>query len=284
MKRHLLTLISLIFFAACHPSSQKPDVGFHQNSTYLFAVFGDSRDGNDVYSSLLSDATILKNPIAVLHLGDFISTPDKPSQYLVVKAINEHVLSKQISFLPVPGNHDIDDYESQQRFLSAFYQVPSTVYYSLEIDACYCIFLNSEDLAVDGGLGEIQMSWLTAQLEIASQKDDMFIAIMIHHPLFPQNHHKDEPIPRRDELHELFVKFGVNLVLSGHEHSYSHIEQDGVHYIVSGGAGSSLYNKAGPSSAFFHYLRLEKVREVNRLYLSAIGLTGIRYDAFYLDY
>jgi len=40
-----------------------------------------------------------------------------------------------------------------------------------------------------------------------------------------------------EHLVPLYRRAGVRLVLSGHEHNFQHSERDGIHYIVSGGAG-----------------------------------------------
>ena len=260
------------------------NVGFHPKSDYFFTVFGDSRGGHDIYASLLSEATLLRNPRAVFHLGDIIENPDRPSQYLILREINAHLLNDGIAFFPIPGNHDVQDETSLQRYFAAFPELDGADYYGRELDDCYCIFLNSEDLSAQDGLGSDQLAWLEQQLQMASSDSGKMILVAVHRPLFPQNHHRDQPLSGRDALHELFVEYGVDLVLSGHEHSYSATEKDGVTYIVSGGAGSPLFTDAGPKSAFFHYLRLEKLQGERQFLVSAISVTGILYDTFTIDY
>jgi hypothetical protein len=45
-------------------------------------------------------------------------------------------------------------------------------------------------------------------------------------------------IELRTALEPLFVKYGVDVVLSGHEHSYERTKpQQGVHYFIAGGSG-----------------------------------------------
>ncbi len=282
--KNLLLIVLLTVSPSCSAPLSNSTAEFHPDSDYFFSIFGDSRGGHEVYASLLSAATFLRNPNAILHLGDIIANPDRPSQYLILREINARLLDDSIAFLPIPGNHDVNDTASLQRYFAAFPELDEAAFYARQLDDCYCIFLNSEDPDNSDGLGVEQLAWLEAELQRAQSQTDKMILVAIHRPLFPQNHHRDQPLPGRDELHQLLVQYGVDLVLSGHEHSYSATERDGVHYLISGGAGSPLYSQAGAKSAFFHYIRLEKLRDRRQFLVSAIGITGILYDSFTIDY
>jgi hypothetical protein len=57
----------------------------------------------------------------------------------------------------------------------------------------------------------------------------------------------------RDELHRLFVKTGVTMVLSGDDHRYDRREKDHVLYIITGGGGSPLA-ALRERGGYFHYV------------------------------
>ncbi len=65
-------------------------------------------------------------------------------------------------------------------------------------------------------------------------------------------------------LIELAETHGVTAVLAGHDHTYERIERAGVTYLVSGGGGAPLYERARPvegSRAFastYNWVRLEQ--------------------------
>ena len=76
----------------------------------------------------------------------------------------------------------------------------------------------------------------------------------MHHPPFPVKASAGWADPaNRDEIHRLFVKYGVKAVFSGHEHLFNRSVHDGITYVVTGGAGAP--NDAAPEDGGFqHYL------------------------------
>jgi hypothetical protein len=84
----------------------------------------------------------------------------------------------------------------------------------------------------------------------------------------------------------IFVKYGVNVVLTGHDHVYERIKpQKGIYYFVSGAGGklrsgdidkrSALTDKAYDRD--MHFMLFEVVG--NQLYFQAISRTGETVDA-----
>ncbi|RZA13363.1 MAG: hypothetical protein EOP10_29855, partial [Proteobacteria bacterium] len=154
-------------------------------------------------------------------------------------------------------------------------------YYVKSIGNCFCIFLNSEDQSAGGNkFGPVQRAWLDEVLNSDAFKAAKFRMVMTHRPLFPQNQHKDEPFGDNDELHALFLQHKVDIVIAGHEHSYSHIVKDGLHYLVTGGGGSPLFEGGGPA-AFFHYVQMFETDSELKFY--AINFLGRTKDEFTVD-
>lgn len=64
--------------------------------------------------------------------------------------------------------------------------------------------------------------------------------VTVHQPLYTAGAH--EPLyAGRKAWEPLFRKYGVSLVLSGHNHDYERIRTGGITYITSGGGGAGLY-------------------------------------------
>jgi hypothetical protein len=62
--------------------------------------------------------------------------------------------------------------------------------------------------------------------------------VVLHHPVFSSDVNYSTS-HRFDEIyHPIFVEAGVDLVFSGHIHSYERVERDGVVYLVLGGGGA----------------------------------------------
>lgn len=253
-----------------------------EDNQYSFSVFGDSRDGNAIYSLLQRNSVISGNPEFTVHLGDMISSPDSVDQWPFFIALTNTYLPVDSSFYPVIGNHDVEDANSFRLFLAAFSKLEKTGYYAKILRDCFCVFLNSEDLEIEPGvIGPAQLLWLKEQLSSKAAKDAKFRIIFVHRPPFPKNHHRDKPLQPSDELHNLFQEYNVQIVASGHEHSYNRSEKDDVIYIITGGAGSPLYPDANPEDAFFHYVKVFYLG--NTLQIRSIDISGRIRDDFKIN-
>ena len=248
---------------------------------YYFSIFGDSRDGNAIFSGLQSRSVLAGRPLFTVHVGDMISSPESfgqwPSFIVLTKTFFE-----QKNFYPVVGNHDVNDAQSLDVFQAAFPKVGGTGYYSKVLADCFCVFLNTEDLETKPGIiGPAQLNWLELELASEPAKAAKFRIVFTHRPAFPQNHHLGHPLEPAETLHELYKKYGIEAVVSGHEHSYSKIEKDGIIYLITGSAGSPLFTAAGPSSAFLHYMQVSVQNEL--LQFRAIDFFGKVRDDFKIN-
>jgi hypothetical protein len=131
-----------------------------------------------------------------------------------------------------------------------------------------------------------QTAWLRRRLERSTAP---WKVVAFHHPPFTCGGHSgDQEVV--DRWVPLFRRYGVDLVLSGHDHNYQRFApHGGVTYLVHGGGGAPLYAlKPCPSS----YPRRVVGREIHGwLYLrasaaglrvSAVGRAGRVRDSFVL--
>ena len=76
-----------------------------------------------------------------------------------------------------------------------------------------------------------QLEWL--EKELAGSGSDWKIAFF-HHPMYASGMHGSDEI-LKGQLEPLFLKHGVNVVFTGHEHFYERIKpQKGIQYFVEG--------------------------------------------------
>ena len=101
---------------------------------------------------------------------------------------------------------------------------------------------------------EDQLKWLRQILDHDDVKKKKWKIVYLHHPLYTsEQSHTDDPesIGLRKNLREIFVKGGVQLVLTGHSHCFEwlarKVEEDDplagerkICYIISGGGGREL--------------------------------------------
>jgi hypothetical protein len=80
-----------------------------------------------------------------------------------------------------------------------------------------------------------QLEWLEGGLRDAREE---WKICYFHHPLYSDAARHGSSVDLRVLLEPLFVKYGVNVVFSGHDHVYERVNpQKGIYYFVSGAAG-----------------------------------------------
>src|SRR5262245_13223043 len=90
-----------------------------------------------------------------------------------------------------------------------------------------------------------QLEWFEKQL--ASSGSDWKIAFFHHPPYASGMHGSDEIL--KNQLEPLFLKHGVNVVFTGHEHFYERIKpQKGIQYFVEGSSAKLRKGDINPRS------------------------------------
>ena len=111
--------------------------------------------------------------------------------------------------------------------------------------------LNTELPGEESKITGEQYEWLENELK----RTFKYKFVFLHEPLFPvfPGHGLDKHSDARDRLHDLFVRSGVSLVVSGHDHLYNKTSRDGITYIIASGGGGKFYLPAS-NGAFLHYV------------------------------
>jgi 3',5'-cyclic AMP phosphodiesterase CpdA len=79
-----------------------------------------------------------------------------------------------------------------------------------------------------------QFEWL--EKELANSRSKWKI-VYLHHPIYSSGGRHGSDLLLRKVLEPLFVKYGVSVVLAGHDHFYERIKpQQGIHHFVVGGS------------------------------------------------
>ena len=161
----------------------------------------------------------------VLMVGDNMYGSEKAADYKVkFEDAYKPLLDQGVKFYASLGNHD----ESNQRFYEHF-NMDGEEYHRFERGgvAFYC--LNSNYM--DGR----QLRWLENKLK--GDTSDWKVAFF-HHPPYSSGGKHGSEVKLREVVEPLFVRYGVNIVLAGHEHFYERIKpQKGVYYFISGAGG-----------------------------------------------
>jgi hypothetical protein len=127
------------------------------------------------------------------------------------------------------GNHDYE--VSRGRYQFRLLGMPGP-YYTRRLGDAQLFLLDSNAIT------DRQTGWLEQQL--AASTSTWKIAVF-HHPPYTCGGHSGSTTVQRRWV-PLFESYGVQLVLSGHDHNYQRFAtRNGVTYVVHGGGGAGLY-------------------------------------------
>jgi acid phosphatase type 7 len=152
---------------------------------------------------------------------------------------------------PATGNHDHSTTNAQGYwdYFGAVGGPYDRYYYSYDFGAWHVVVLNSDCWRIDGcGLDDPQGKWLRQDLQ---RHEALCTLAYWHRPPFSSGRYGDaKDTARVRPLWQAVVAEGVDLVLTGHEHSYERFapmdgegqrdDEKGVRLIVAGTGGGNL--------------------------------------------
>jgi len=80
-----------------------------------------------------------------------------------------------------------------------------------------------------------QLDWFENELKTSGSE---WKIVYFHHPIYSSGEKHGSNIELRSVIEPVMIKYGVDVVLSGHEHFYERIKaQKGIHYFIIGSSG-----------------------------------------------
>jgi hypothetical protein len=203
-----------------------------------FAVIGDSGTGERPQFEVgeLMSRYQSKFPFDfVLMLGDNIYGSKTASGFH--KKFEEPykaLLDANVKFYAALGNHD----HSDEIFYKPF-NMNGKRYYNFHAG-------NVDFFALDSDyMDPAQVDWLRQQLSGSSAT---WKVCFFHHPFYSHARFHGEDVDLRSQLEPIFQKYGVNVVLNGHQHVYERLKpHGGINYIVLGNSGQLRPHDLMPS-------------------------------------
>ena len=247
------------------PWDYNPDV-----NDFWFSAISDTQTApgsdtpNEVFVTIMDELQTIRTPFTTVS-GDIIggtagSQADaKQEQQDEYELYDEVYNAYEGSSFMVPGNHDAR--QNIEDYYSAFYgDSEFTFVYG---NTRFIGFFTPENNNQEGTVPAATLSWLTDVLSSAQEEN---IIVMMHHPLVAAPWADGTTIAANQQLTlgNLFVQYGVDLVLVGHQHGYDdHVitSQDipglngSVWQLIIGGAGGNITNYEGDH--FFVLLHIE---------------------------
>jgi hypothetical protein len=268
-------------------------------ASFSFIYVGDAQ--NDIRSlwSRAIRSAFLEAPRSrfVIHAGDLVNTGESDEQWGEWFGAGGWI-NGMVPQVPVVGNHEYGRLtRTDPRQLSALWRpqfaLPedgpeglAETAYSFDFQGARIIVLNSNE---DTRLAD-QAAWLEARLK---EPRPRWTIVTFHHPVFSVANDRDNP-KIRDAWKPLFEKYGVDLVLTGHDHTYgrgenlidgaSRREEGGPVYVVSVsgpkmyevGKGRTWATRTGANVQLFQVITVSP----QAIKFEARTVTGQLFDAF----
>ncbi|UCH09444.1 MAG: metallophosphoesterase [Fidelibacterota bacterium] len=206
-----------------------------EETPFAFAVYGDNRNG-PLNHKRITDIIASKEPNFVIHGGDLVNRGRVYVQWNKLFFGPAASMMSQIPLFPVLGNHE----DHSEHYYNYFSLPGNEQWYSFDFGNTHFVFLDSDDDFLEEG---DQMEWLIEDLE--KNTAEWTIAIF-HHPPFTSggNYYRPDRIYRKNLLHPIMEKYGVDIVFNGHDHHYERIKpvktrkgDQAVTYVVAGNGG-----------------------------------------------
>jgi len=204
-----------------------------------FAVIGDSGTGGTAQYQVAQEMEKCRQKTSfdfVLMLGDNIyggkSQQDFERKF---ELPYKPLLDAGVKFYASIGNHD----NPNERLYKPF-NMRGARYYSFKKG-------NATFFALDSNyMDREQLDWLELQLQ---NSNSPWKICYFHHALYSDGRFHGPDLDLRALLTPLFEKYGVNVVLSGHDHVYERIKpENGTYYFVLGNSGELRYHNLKPSA------------------------------------
>jgi len=225
MRRSLLLVIVLTALPLLTPA-QELRLPLKEGSV-KFAVIGDSGTGDKHQAAVASELSNVRGKFPfsfVVMMGDNLYGGDSTGDYRKKFEVPyKALLDAGVKFYASLGNHD----NPNERMYKAF-NMNGERYYTFKPDKASARFFALDSNYVD----DREIAWL--EKELAASGSDWKICFF-HHPLYSSGETHGSADLQRDKLEPIFVKYGVNVVLTGHEHFYERIKpQKGIAYFILG--------------------------------------------------
>ena len=297
-----------------------------------FVYFGDAQNGiRSHWSRVLRMAyQTAGNADFFLHAGDLVQKGESDYNWAEWFEAGSFIHAV-IPAIPVPGNHEnitvFDDTGSRERVRTPVWRAQFTLPEDISLpetlrESAYRVSW-SEDLdvfVVDSARDtfEDQVAWLDAELTASTAR---WKVVSMHHPFFVSSdlHRRNTDLVRQQAFLPLMQKHDVDLVLTGHVHTYGRMTglEDGSDFTARQAGGTStdvetvyvlsasgaknypVWSKAPDQQIFgdgqpdHGHISIDRVAENTPMFqvididgddltYTAYTATGLAYDAFFL--
>lgn len=261
---------------------------------YRLIVLGDVRSRPHIWKQVSERIfSVEQDALFIIGTGDYPADGSKYHQWIEQFFKPARNLLGRIPIWPAIGNHERtrqsgDPQEEESHFFSLFDLPGNERWYRVDYGYTTLLIIDSNSSMEPGSE---QYEWLRGQLRSQRKR---FTLVAFHHPPLtsgPHGRRNPDGTPREWPIDQgqrflvpLFEMYGVDLVLTGHDHIYERSQKNGVYYVVTGGGGAPLYKINSVENPYQqialsinHYVTLDVEN-------TAITLTAIDVDGNIIDW
>ncbi|WP_420151688.1 fibronectin type III domain-containing protein [Spirosoma sp.] len=270
---------------------------------FAFLYFGDAQnDIRSLWSRAIRGAyTTLPTVNFMIHAGDLITSSNADWQWAEWFEAGGWI-NGMVTTLATPGNHEYFKDEQGKPRVSRHWRpsfvlpengpdgLKETVYF-VDYQGTRFISLNSQAALLDSAVMTTEANWLVQTL---SNNPNRWTVVVHHHPIYSTKQGRDND-DWRARMEPIYKKFGVDLVLQGHDHTYgrglnmplgkSRKHPDGPIYVVSV-SGPKMYDiglqnwmdRAASNTQLYQTISING----DKLTYQSYTVTGEKYDSFEL--
>jgi 3',5'-cyclic AMP phosphodiesterase CpdA len=250
----------------------------NKDDSLKFGIMGDFGTGKQEQYDLGAQMARVRSQFPfelMITVGDNLYGGSKPADYVKkFEAPYKALLSAGVKFYASLGNHD-----SRQQSAYALFNMDGKTHYTFKAPKQDVRFFALESSYLD----PTQLQWLERELQ--SSREDWKIPYF-HHPLYSSGDRHGSDLRARKALEPLFLKHGVSVVFSGHDHVYERVmPQQGITYFVVGSSGQLRKGNIDRGTGFTAYANAVEqaflVAEISgdQLYFNAVSKSGKVIDA-----
>src|SRR5688572_9599452 len=250
----------------------------NKNGTLKFGVLGDfgtgSREQYQLGEQMAKVHGSFKFELVIL-VGDNIYGSERPQDFASkFEKPYKALLDANVKFYGSLGNHDAREQKNYKLF-----NMEGKTYYSFKAPEQDVRFFALESDYLDPD----HISWLDSELQKSGE--DWKIPFF-HHPLYSSGERHGSDLSKREVLEPLFLKYGVSVVFTGHDHFYERVKpQHGIVYFVAGSGGKlrrgNIDTRSGLTAKGFDNDLAFMVAEIDgdQMYFNTISRQGTVVDS-----
>jgi len=200
-----------------------------KSGSVRFAAIGDMGTGGAPQYEVAERMNTVRQEFPfdfVIMLGDNIYGGSSPKDFeRKFDRPYKALLDSSVKFYASLGNHD----NPNERFYKLF-NMNGSNYYTFKKGNVRFFALDSNYMDAK------QLAWLEKELQDSGAGD--WKICFFHHPLYSSGEMHGSSIELRSLIEPLFIKYGVDVVFSGHDHVYERIKPEkGIYYFTEGSSG-----------------------------------------------